>query len=166
MASVKLRKLWLLYIGSARSLSKIHGKFSVIKKKNYFSTHHFFPQVVFSGAGVRSREHINKPIRGHTPAESPAVLRASPDNTVRLDLSNRLSPKRQPPSARSVISSACLFYLFNKQNKLNLLVILIFLATTRLYITLASEAYSKNYSGFTRSELFPSSENKKLHFST
>ena len=40
-----------------------------------------------------------------------------------------------PPASRPDISSACLFYLFNKQNKLNLLVSLIFLATTRLYIT-------------------------------
>ena len=36
------------------------------------------------------------------------------------------------------ISSTCLFHLFNKQNKLNLLVSLIFLATTRSYITLAN----------------------------
>ena len=61
------------------------------------------------------------------------------------------------PASQPDISSACLFYLFNKQNKLNLLVSLIFLATTRLYITLMSEAFSKrimNYSSFTRSELF------------
>ena len=86
------------------------------------------------------------------------MLRASPDNTVRLDQSNCLSPNRPPPPVNQPdISFACLFYLFNKQNKLNLLVSLIFLATTRLYITLMSEAYSKrkmNYSSFTRSELF------------
>ena len=81
----------------------------------------------------------------------------SPDNTVRPVQSNRLLPNRQPPASRPDISSACLFYSFNKQNKLNLLVSLIFLATTRLYITLVSEAYiTKNmvYSSFTRFELF------------
>ena len=109
------------------SLSKIPRKFSVIKNRFIFQTIIFFPQVVFSGAGVWSWEDINRPSRGHMPVESPSILRASPDNTVRPDQSNCLSLN---------ISSACLFYLFNKQNKLNLLVCFIFLATTHLYITL------------------------------
>ena len=121
--------------GSTHSRSKIPRKFSVIKKKVYFSTNHFFPQVVFSGAGIWSREDINRPSRSHTPVESPTVLRVSPDNTVRPDQSNCLSPNRHPPVSQPDISSVCLFYLFNEQNKLNLLVSLIFLATTRLYIT-------------------------------
>ena len=41
MACVKLRKSWLLRIGSAHSLFKIPRKFSVIKKV-YFSTNNFF----------------------------------------------------------------------------------------------------------------------------
>ena len=105
------------------------------KKKSIFQPIIFFPQVVFSGASVWNREHINRPNRGHSPVESPAVPGASPDNTVRPDQSNRSSPNRHPPANRPNISSACLFYLFNKQNKLNLLVSLICLATTRLYIT-------------------------------
>ena len=135
MASDKLRKSWLLHIGSTHSLSKIPRKVSVIKKKSIFQPIIFFPLVEFSGAGVWNWEHINRPNRGHTPVELPAGPRASPDNTVRPDQSNRLSPNRQPPVSRPYMSSACLFYLFNKQNKLNLLVSLIFLATTRLYIT-------------------------------
>ena len=67
--------------------------------------------------------------------ESSVVPRALPYNTVRPDQSNRLSPNRQPSVSQPDISSACLFYLFNKQNKLNLFVSVIFLATARLYIT-------------------------------
>ena len=125
-------------MASAHSLSKIPRKFSVIKRKSIFQPIIFFPQIVFSGAGVWNREHINRPNRGHTPVESSAVPWASPDNTVRPDQSNRLSPNRQPPASRPDISFACLFYSFNKQNKLNCLVSLIFLATIRLYITFAS----------------------------
>ena len=117
------------------SLSKNPRKFSVIKKRSIFQTIIFFPQVVFSGASVWSWEHINRPNRGHLPVEFLTVLRASPNNTVQPDQSNCLSLNRQPPSSRPDILSACLFYLFNIQNKLNLLVSLIFLATTCLYIT-------------------------------
>ena len=96
----------------------------------------FFPHVVFSGAGVWSWEDINRLSRGHMPVELPVVLWASPDNTVRPDQNNHLSLNRWPPPvSQPDISSTCLFYLFNKQNKLNLHVGLIFLATTRLYIT-------------------------------
>ena len=112
------------------------------EKRSIFQPIIFFPRVVFSGAGVWSQEHINRPSRGHVPVESSAILRASPDNTIQPDQSNCLSLNSQQD-----ISSACLFYLFNKQNKLNLLVSLIFLATTRLYITLLiqkNQCYSAN----------------------
>ena len=56
-----------------------------------------------------------------------AITRASSDNTVRPDQSNHSSLNWQPSKSRSDISSTCLFYLFNKQNKLNLLISLCFL---------------------------------------
>ena len=123
-------------MASVHSLSKIPRKFSVIKKKSIFQPIIFFPQVAFPGAGVWNRKLINRPNRGHRVVEWSAITRASFDNTVRPDQSNRSSPNwHPPPTSRPDISSACLFYLFNKQNKLNLIVSLIFLATTRLYIT-------------------------------
>ena len=117
------------------SLSKIPRKFSVIKKKSIFQPVIFFPQVSFSGASVRNREHINRPNRGHPPVESLAVWRASPDNTVRPDQSNCSSPNGQPPTSQPDVLSACLFYLFNKKNKLNLLVRSYFSCNHTLYIT-------------------------------
>ena len=87
--------------------------------------HFFFSQVAFSGAVVGSWEHINRPSRGHTPVELSAVL----------SVTRQLCPTRskQPldaelttPVSQPDISSACLFHLFNKQHKLNLLVCLIF----------------------------------------
>ena len=65
MASVKLRKSWLLRIGFVHSLFKIPRKFT-LKKGLFFKQSFFFPQIVFSGAGVWSREHINRASRGHT----------------------------------------------------------------------------------------------------
>ena len=77
----------------------------------------------------------------------------TPSDQIKATARRRIDP---PPASRPDILSACLSYSFSKQNKLNL-VSLIFLATTRLYTTLVSEAYSKrnmNYSSFTRSGLF------------
>ena len=54
-----------------------------------------------------------------------------------------LAAKKTPPASRLDISSACLFYSFNKQNKLNLPVSLIFLATTRFYITTRSFTFRR-----------------------
>ena len=126
MASVKLRKSWLLPTGSAHTLFKIPRKFLVIKKL-YFSTNNFFPQIVFSGAGVWSQEHINRTSRDHMDSWIPqSSLRAS--HQIKATTCHR-------PDSWPDIPFTCLFYLFNKWNKQNLLVSLIFLATTCLYIT-------------------------------
>ena len=119
MASVKLRKSWLLCIRSAHSLSKIHRKLSVIKKKYVFKPIIFFPQVAFSGACVWNREHINRPNRGHTRVELTAVTRASPDNTVQPDQSNRSSPNRPPPAPTGQIFHPRVYFIYsiNKINK-------------------------------------------------
>ena len=131
MASVQLRKSWLLRIGSAHSLFKIPRKFSVIKKKVYFSTNHFFStNSIFWSRCLRLGTYKLDKRRSHGQLNRQPSLRASPDNTVRPNQSNCLPPT----VSRSDISFACLFYSFNKRNKLNLLVGLIFLATTRLYI--------------------------------
>ena len=126
---------WLLCIGSSHSLFKIPRKFSVIKKV-CFSTYHVFPQIVFSGAGVWSREHINRASGGHTGSWIPTVAESVTwqhhQTRSKQPLAADLITARQP--AR--YSIRLFIFLFNKRNKLNLLVSLIFLATTRLYITM------------------------------
>ena len=109
------------------------------KKKSLFFNQSFFSTSSILWSRCWNRKLINRPNRGYPTVESSAITRASSDNTVRLDQSNRSLPNWQLPSNRPDILFACLFHLFNKQNKLNLLVSLIFLATTRLYITILKE---------------------------
>ena len=85
----------------------------------------------------------------------------APSDQIKATAGRRID---NPPPAGQIFHPLVYFFLFNKQNKRNLLVSLIFLATTRLYITLVSEVYSKrnmNYSSFTRSELFTLIRNQK-----
>ena len=117
-------------IGSVHTLFKIPRKFSV-----YFSTNHFFPQIKFSGADVWCREYINRASGSHTSSWISSHCRERHPTTPSDQI--KATARRRPdnrPSAGLDIPFAC---LFKKKNeiKLNLLVSLIFLATTRLYIT-------------------------------
>ena len=127
MTSLKLRKSWLLRIGSAPSQVKIPRKFSVIKKSLFFNQSFFFPQIVFSGASVWSWEYINRASGGHT---GNWISATASDSTARRWECHPTTPSDQITACRPARYSICLFILSIQ---------FIFLATTCLHIVGSKE---------------------------